>query len=110
MDPPLRTAYEQLEQDIKEALKAHPGNQSVMSAGMNALLLYGDRPFGLGTLYGYAHDPETGQCERLVISEPADLEEDFLYAKDRGLVEVCKEEIAHGRKLQIYACTPSAGT
>lgn len=103
MDPPLRTAYEQLEKDIKDALKAHPGNQSVMSVGMNALLLYGDRPFGLGTLYGYAHDPETGRRERFVISEPAELEEDFLYAKDRQLVEVCKEEIAHGRKLQIYA-------
>ena len=48
MDPPLRTAYEQLEQDIKEALKAHPGNQSVMSAGMNTLLLYGDRPLDWG--------------------------------------------------------------
>ena len=48
MDPPLRTAYEQLEQDIKEAFKAHPGNQSVMSAGMNTLLLYGDRPLDWG--------------------------------------------------------------
>jgi len=103
MDPPLRTAYEQLERDIKEALKAHPGNQSVISAGMNALLLYGDRPFGLGTLYGYASDPETGRRERFVISEPTELEEDFLYAKDRRLVELCKEEIAQGRKLQVYA-------
>jgi superfamily II DNA or RNA helicase len=103
MDPPLRTAYEQLERDIKDALKAHPGNQSVISAGMNALLLYGDRPFGLGTLYGYEHDPETGRRERFVISEPAELAEEFLYAKDQRLVELCKEEIAHGRKLQIYA-------
>jgi len=48
MDPPLRKAYEQLEDDIKNALKEHRGNQSVVSVALNALLLYPDRPFHLG--------------------------------------------------------------
>jgi len=44
MDPPLRAAYGQLEEDIKRALKEHRGNHSVMSVGLNALLMYPDRP------------------------------------------------------------------
>jgi hypothetical protein len=102
MDPQLRTAYEQLEKDIKEALEEHRGNQSVMSVGMNALLLYPDRPFNLKTLYGYAVDPESRQRERFVISDPADLDETFVYAKERRLIEEVKAELRQGRRCQIY--------
>ena len=52
---------------------------------MNALLLYPDRPYGLGTLYGYKTDQETGLREKFVISEPADLDKDYVYAKERRL-------------------------
>ena len=34
------------------------------------LMLFPDRPFDIGTLYGYATDPETGERERFVISDP----------------------------------------
>jgi hypothetical protein len=47
MDPPLRAAYQKLEEDVKRAFKEHRGNQSVMSVALNALLLYPDRPFRL---------------------------------------------------------------
>ena len=57
MDQPLEIAYRKLEDDIKAALKEHRGNQSVLSTGLNALLLYPDRPFGLGDLIGYEYDP-----------------------------------------------------
>lgn len=40
MDPQLKRAYEELEEDIKDALKEHWGNPSVLSTAMNALLLY----------------------------------------------------------------------
>ena len=103
MDPPLRAAYEQVEKDIKEALEQHRCNQSVMSVGMNALLVYGDRPYRLGTLYGYAVDPESGQRERFVISDPPDLDEMFVYAKERRLIEEVKAELRQGRRCQIYA-------
>ena len=103
MDPPLRAAYEQLEKDIKEALEEHRGNQSVMSVGMNALLVYGDRPYRLGPLYGYAVDSESGQRERFVISDPPDLDEAFVYAKERRLIEEVRAELRQGRRCQIYA-------
>jgi hypothetical protein len=52
MDGPLKEAYGDLEQAIKEALSEHRGNQSVMRVVLNALLAYRDRPFGLGNLIG----------------------------------------------------------
>jgi hypothetical protein len=38
MDQPLQKAYEDMEQDIKKALREHRGNQSVASVALNALL------------------------------------------------------------------------
>ena len=103
MDPLLKAAYSALEDDIKEALRDHHGNASVISTAMNALLLYPDRPFGLGTLYGFCRNEETGERERFVISEPADLDEAFVYAKERRLIEECKKELAMGRRVQVFA-------
>ncbi|MCZ2079324.1 MAG: helicase C-terminal domain-containing protein [Bryobacterales bacterium] len=102
MDPPLRAAYAKVEADISDALRQHHGNPSVISIGMNALLLYPDRPRGLGTLYGYATNGE-GERERFVISEPADLDENFIYAKERRLIDETKKEIASGRNVQVFA-------
>ncbi len=103
MDPVLASAYKGLEEDIKAALEEHRGNQSVVSIGLNALMLYPDRPFALGTLYGHAVNPETGERERFVISDPADLDEEFVYAKERRLVEEVKAEVHQGRRVQIFA-------
>src|SRR5205085_3331896 len=103
MDPVLAAAYENLEEDIKAALEEHRGNSSVVSTGLNALMLYGDRPFGLGTLYGFDRNPETGERERFVISEPADLDQEFVYAKERRLIEEIKRELAVGRKVHVFA-------
>jgi hypothetical protein len=95
MDPPLREAYQNLEDDISEALRDHHGNSSVISTAMNALLLYPDKPHGFGPLYGYTTN-EDGERERFLISEPADLDENVVYAKERRLIEECKKEIAAG--------------
>jgi hypothetical protein len=75
----------------------------VISTGLNALMLYPDRPFDLGTLYGYSVDPETGERERFVITDPPDLDQRFVYAKERRLVEEVKGELAQGRRCQIFA-------
>src|SRR5208283_2228612 len=92
-----------LEEDIKKALQEHRRNPSVMSVALNALLLYPDRPFGLGDLYGYEYDPETQKRERFLISETPNLNESHVYAKERRLVEEVKSELRRGRRCQIYA-------
>ena len=103
MDPPLKEAYKKLEEDVKTALKEHRGNQSVMSVALNALLLYPDRPFRHGNLYGWEFDPETQRREKFLISPTPDLSEDQVYAKERRLVEEVKAELTRGRRCQIYA-------
>jgi hypothetical protein len=103
MDPPLKEAYKRLEEDVKKALTEHRGNQSVMSVALNALLLYPDRPFRLGNLYGWEYNPETQRRERFLIAETPDLSEDHTHGKERRLVEEVKAELARGRRCQIYA-------
>lgn len=103
MDPPLKEAYRKLEEDVKNALKEHRGNPSVASVALSALLLYPDRPFGLGSLYGWENDPETQRREKFLISQPSDLDEQQIYAKERRLVEEVKAELAFGRRCQVYA-------
>jgi SNF2 family DNA or RNA helicase len=103
MDSMLAKAYEKLEDDITAALREHHGNSSVISTALNALLLYPDRPYGLGTLYGYRTDKETGERERFVISEPEDLDQSHVYAKERRLIEEVQSELAKGRNVQVFA-------
>ena len=103
MDQPLQKAYEDLEQDIKKALREHRGNQSVISVALNALLAYPDRPFGFGDLIGREFNPETQRREPFLIAATRDLDEDFAYAKERRLVEEVKISLERGRKVQVYA-------
>jgi hypothetical protein len=104
MDPPLQAAYEALEEQIKNAIKEHHLNHSVISVGLNALLLYPDHAWNIGDLYGYEYDPETQRRERFLIAQPEDLDQGFVYAKERRLVEIVKEELQLGRRCcHVYA-------
>jgi hypothetical protein len=103
MDQPLKKAYEELEEDIKKALREHRGNQSVISVALNALLAYPDRPFGFGDLIGREFNPETQRREPFLIAATRDLDQNLVYAKERRLVEEVKASLDRGRKVQVYA-------
>jgi superfamily II DNA or RNA helicase len=103
MDALMISAYRELEDAIRKALKAHRGNRSVLSTMLNTLLLYPDHPYGLGTLYGKEFDEELKRNVRFVIAETSDLPEDRLYAKERKLVEEIRKELAEGRRCQVFA-------
>lgn len=104
MDAPLQAAYKALEEDITDAIKAHRMNHSVISVGLNALLLYPDHPWNIGDLYGYEYNPETKRRERFLIASPESLDQNFLYAKERRLIELVRAELARGsRCCHIYA-------
>jgi hypothetical protein len=103
MDPPLKEAYKKLEEGVTNALKEHRENQSVMSVALNALMLYPDRPFRMGNLFGWEYDPERERRERFLIAETQDLNEEYVYAKERRLIEEVKSELGRGRRCQIYA-------
>ena len=99
MDAPLQAAYQALEEQIRDAIKQHHMNHSVVSVGLNALLLYPDHPWGIGDLYGYEYDPETQRRERFLIAQPEDLDQGFVYAKERRLVETREGGTADGPPL-----------
>jgi hypothetical protein len=104
MDAPLQSAYKRLEEDIKDAIQQHHMNHSVVSVGLNALLLYPDHPWNIGDLYGYEYDPETQRRERFLIAQPEDLGQEFVYAKERRLIEIVKAELQTGRRCcHVYA-------
>src|SRR4030081_1842371 len=103
MDPLLMAAYRELEDAIRQALKEHKGNRSVLSTMLNTLLLYPDHPYGIGTLYGTEFDSELKRRVRFVIAEPRDLPEDRIYSKERKLIEEIRKELAEGRRCQVFA-------
>ena len=103
MDEPLAKAYADLEKQIKEALEEHRGNHSVISTALNALLAYPDRPYGFGDLIGTEYDPESHRRVPFLIARTQDLCEDFVYAKERQLIEHIREDLSRGRKCQVYA-------
>ena len=103
MDEPLQKAYEDMEQDIKKALREHRGNSSVISVALNALLAYPDRPFGFGDLIGREFNPETQRREPFLIAATRDLDENFVYAKERRLLEEVKTSLERGRNVQVFA-------
>jgi superfamily II DNA or RNA helicase len=102
MDPEMREAYAELEKEMKACLMSNRKNRSVISKMLNTLLLYPDRPFGLGTLYGKRRNKDR-QWERFVIARPQDLPEDRLYSKERRLIEMVKAELAEGRLCHVFA-------
>jgi superfamily II DNA or RNA helicase len=103
MDPQMMAAYRELEDAIRQALKEHKGNRSVLSTMLNTLLLYPDHPYGLGTLYGKEFDQELKRNVSFIIAETRDVPEDQLYSKERRLIEEIKKELAEGRRCQLFA-------
>ncbi len=103
MEEPLKSAYEELEEEITACLKEHRGNSSVASTMLNALLAWPDHPYGFGTLYGSEFDPEAKCRVSFVIAETVDLDRHQTYAKERALIEEVKVQLARGRKCQVFA-------
>jgi hypothetical protein len=103
MDQPLQKAYEDLEEDIKKALRGHRGNQSVISVALNALLAFPDRPYGFGDLIGREFNPQTQRREPFLIAATRDLDQNLIYAKERRLIEEIKSSLERGRSVQVYA-------
>jgi hypothetical protein len=103
MDEEHARAYEQLEEDIRAAMRAHRGNKSLMSILLNTLLLYPDHPYGFEDIWARAFDPQSKEYVRFLVTTPQNLTEDRLYAKERALIADVREELRQGRRCQVYA-------
>ncbi|HLH36432.1 MAG TPA: DEAD/DEAH box helicase [Alloacidobacterium sp.] len=103
MDETLQKAYEQLEEEIRAAMKEHRGNKSLMSILLNTLLLYPDHPYDFEQIWARAFDPQSREYVRFLVTEPENLTRDTLYAKERALITDIKDELRQGRRCQVYA-------
>jgi hypothetical protein len=103
MDEELAKAYEELEEDIRSAIRSHRGNKSLMSILLNTLLLYPDHPYGFEDIWARAFDPETKEHVKFLVTTPRNLKEDGLYVKERALIADVREELRQGRRCQVYA-------
>jgi SNF2 family DNA or RNA helicase len=103
MDAELGKAYAVIEHDIREAVKKNRGNRSLMSLMMHRLLLYPDHPFGIGEIWGKRFNPTIGCYEPFLVTTAPDLPEDFVYAKERKLIDDIRGELRKGRRCQVYA-------
>jgi hypothetical protein len=103
MDETLQKAYEQLEEEIRAAMKEHRGNKSLMSILLNTLLLYPDHPYDFDQIWARAYDPQSREYVRFLVTEPENLTRDTLYAKERALMADIKDELRQGRRCQVYA-------
>jgi hypothetical protein len=103
MDEELAKAYEELEGDIRSAIRSHRGNKSLMSILLNTLLLYPDHPYGFEDIWARAFDPETKEYVKFLVTTPQNLKEVGLYSKERALVADIREELRQGRRCQVYA-------
>jgi hypothetical protein len=103
MDETLQKAYEQLEEEIRGAMKEHRGNKSLMSILLNTLLLYPDHPYDFDQIWARAFDPQSREYVRFLVTEPENLTRDTLYAKECALIADIKDELRQGRRCQVYA-------
>jgi superfamily II DNA or RNA helicase len=102
MDEAHRKAYEELEEDIRDAMRAHRGNKSLMSILLNTLLLYPDHPYDFDAIWAKAFDPVAKEYVRFLVTKPQNLTRACLYAKERALIVDLREELRQGRRCQIY--------
>jgi hypothetical protein len=103
MDQTLQKAYEQLEEEIRAAMKEHRGNKSLMSILLNTLLLYPDHPYDFDQIWARAFDPQSRDYVKFLVTEPENLTREALYAKERALIDDIKDELRQGRRCQVYA-------
>ena len=102
MDEQLRQAYESLEEDIRTAMRDHRGNKSLMSILLNTLLLYPDHPYDCEEIWARAFDPSAKEYVKFLVTKPAHLPQDYLYAKERCMIADIREELRQGRRCQVY--------
>lgn len=103
MSEPLLKAYRKIEEDIRQALKTHRKNRSLMSLMMHRLILYPDHPFGVGEIWGKVFDPKVKKMVPFLVTRAPDLPRDAVYPKEQQLIDDIRAELNQGRRCQVYA-------
>jgi len=97
MDPDLKEAYTELEEDLKRAVREAlaKGSKALLGTYLNTLLSYPDRPFDNEVIV----DPKN---KKKPIAVPKELSKKSIYAKERELIDLVTKEAREGRKVFVY--------
>ena len=99
----LGISYEDLAEQIKETIADYPKDKGLRSIMLNTLLCYPDHPHGWDTIYRTMYNRQSGEYVTIKVAEPANLDEDLIYPKERELINDIRLELAEGRKCQVFA-------
>jgi len=96
MAPVQKEAYQKLASDLIRALKKQlaSGNRSLLGVYLQALLSYPDQPFREEIVA----DNATGE----VVARAPALPQDWIYPKERHLIDLVRDELSQGRKVLLY--------
>ena len=99
----LRDAYDDLAEQIKKTINQYPKDKGLRSIMLNTLLCYPDHPFGFETIYRKMWDRKAREYTIIKVAEPAILDHEVIYPKERELIDDIRAELAQGRKCQVFA-------
>jgi len=80
-----------------------PEGQRLRSIMLNTLLCYPDHPFGFETIYRKMWDRKAREYTIIKVADPATLDHEVIYPKERELIDDIRGELAQGRKCQVFA-------
>jgi SNF2 family DNA or RNA helicase len=99
----LESSYTKLEDAFRDALRHNPKHKGLRSLMLQTLLCYPDHPFGWETLTYKVLNMKTFEVELRSVGKPANLPETTLFPKEKHLIENIREELAEGRRCQVFA-------
>jgi hypothetical protein len=99
----LRDAYDDLAEQIKKTINQYPKDKGLRSIMLNTLLCYPDHPFGFETIYRKMWDRKAREYTIIKVADPAVLDDEVIYPKERELIDDIRAELAQGRKCQVFA-------
>jgi hypothetical protein len=102
LDADVQAAYKDMEDDLRDELKAMlvKGDKRLLGTLLRALIAYPDMPFDWHTLGYYAHEDEGGGF--IGVHTPASFDPSRAFAKEDTLEAVVLREKGQGRQCWIF--------
>lgn len=102
----LRLAYQHVDKALEDAIKerAHGGKGPPVLSTIRIQVLdeYIDKPWGWDGVYAPVFDDNGRKCGSELVVRPQNFQPFRMDSKDEKVVEICKQELAQGRRCCIY--------
>ena len=99
----LKSAYEDIEEKFRSALRENPKHKGLRSLMLQTLLCYPDHPFGFKKISYKVFNKQTHEMEIHTLGTPKALPETNLFPKEERLIEDVRANLSEGRRCQVFA-------